>query len=77
MTHRSNREFEHSNERKHSNGKRCMTCGKKLNQSMRIVGLCRCGNVYCSAHRSHDCNFDYTELRKPLRGSLKSQVDAI
>jgi len=57
--------------------KRCATCGKKMNKCMRIIGLCRCGNVYCSLHRTHECPFDYSTLRKTMTNVEKAQIDII
>lgn len=41
---------------------RCALCRKKVG----LTGFdCRCGGLYCSAHRysdKHDCKFDYREL---------------
>jgi len=38
---------------------RCSTCRKRVG----LTGFnCRCGNLYCAAHRyseKHDCQFDY------------------
>jgi len=39
---------------------RCWTCQKKIPLAGRFD--CKCGYVYCSAHRfpdTHECNFDY------------------
>lgn len=41
---------------------RCSVCRKKVG----LTGFdCRCGGLYCGAHRysdEHDCTFDYKEL---------------
>ena len=37
-------------------------CNKKMTPAEKIIGLCKCGNTYCSKHRhDHDCTFDYKE----------------
>jgi hypothetical protein len=35
-------------------------CKKKLDATQLILGLCRCGNCFCSNHRlNHNCTYDY------------------
>lgn len=45
--------------------KKCdMKCCKK---KIYLLPPCRCGKSFCMKHRlpeDHDCNFDYTKLRK-------------
>ena len=56
-------------------GRRCVTCEKKLPLVDATVGLCKCGNTYCSRHRlpeHHDCTFDHRE--KALQ-QLKKRLD--
>jgi len=47
---------------KHPN--RCWKCQKKIG----ITGIeCRCGYIFCAAHRyanEHDCDFDVKELQR-------------
>ncbi|XP_057520303.1 zinc finger A20 and AN1 domain-containing stress-associated protein 8-like [Amaranthus tricolor] len=46
-------------EPKKSGPNRCLTCRKRVG----LTGFsCRCGNLFCAAHRysdKHDCQFDY------------------
>lgn len=47
-----------------AHGRRCFRCSKKLSVAAGMT--CRCGKVYCSAHRyaeDHDCTFDFRSLR--------------
>ncbi|PWA46882.1 Zinc finger, A20-type [Artemisia annua] len=43
---------------------RCLTCNKKVG----VIGFkCRCGDMFCGAHRypeEHDCAFDYQKSGK-------------
>ncbi|XP_057520280.1 zinc finger A20 and AN1 domain-containing stress-associated protein 8-like [Amaranthus tricolor] len=46
-------------EQKKAGPSRCLTCRKRVG----LTGFsCRCGNLFCAAHRysdKHDCQFDY------------------
>ncbi|KAL8588893.1 hypothetical protein ACOMHN_051487 [Nucella lapillus] len=49
---------------KQKNKKRCFRCSIKLELAQRECGRCRCGGVFCSAHRhpeAHNCQFDHKE----------------
>ncbi|CAO2831776.1 unnamed protein product [Amaranthus hypochondriacus] len=50
---------EQPSEPKKSGPSRCFTCRKRVG----LTGFdCRCGNLFCAAHRysdKHDCQFDY------------------
>jgi len=54
-----------------SKGKRCLMCNKKVG----FTGFtCRCGGLFCGAHRSendHKCTFDFaTAANKTLETKL-------
>ena len=43
-------------------------CRKKITPVQEIVGLCKCGQIYCITHRDpscHKCTFDFkSEINK-------------
>lgn len=53
---------------------RCAACRKKVG----LVALpCRCGGVYCAAHRTaHGCTFDYKAHGRQLLAQSNPQVSA-
>jgi predicted nucleic acid binding AN1-type Zn finger protein len=64
-----------------SGTKRCGACNKRLPATDAIVGACRCGGVFCSAHReaaAHACAHDYRaqQSARLLREGLAHAVVA-
>eukprot|EP01069_Polyplicarium_translucidae_P007292 Polyplicarium_translucidae@DN3085_c0_g1_i4.p1 len=55
---------------------RCWKCNKKVG----LLGFeCRCGYVYCGAHRHadlHDCDFDYREMQRQQLAKANQRVVA-
>ncbi|RZC73183.1 hypothetical protein C5167_048662 [Papaver somniferum] len=55
---------------------RCFSCNKKLG----LTGIkCKCGLVFCSAHRypeKHSCEFDYKGVGRETLAKLNPQVKA-
>lgn len=61
--------------------KRCFTCNKKLSLIEQTSGQCKCGNIYCSKHRTitnsieesktgnvHLCTFDhFTDHKRNIK----------
>ena len=46
---------------------KCSICSIKINKLYKTIHTCKCGNVYCSQHKSmHNCNFDYQREQKEL-----------
>lgn len=58
------------------NKMRCWKCNKKCG----LAGIeCRCGYVFCSAHRlpeDHECDFDYREMQRQILGKNNQKVEA-
>ncbi|KAI3899640.1 hypothetical protein MKW92_025327 [Papaver armeniacum] len=55
---------------------RCFSCNKKLGLT---AVKCKCGAVFCSAHRypeKHSCEFDYKGVGRELLAKLNPQVKA-
>lgn len=51
-------------------------CNKKLNAVEKQIGLCRCGNCYCSLHRhpeDHNC-ISYNSIAIQQKQQLKNQL---
>ncbi|KAI3967222.1 hypothetical protein MKW92_012319 [Papaver armeniacum] len=55
---------------------RCFSCNKKLGLT---AVKCKCGAVFCSAHRypeKHSCEFDYKGVGREILAKLNPQVKA-
>ncbi|KAI3640234.1 hypothetical protein MIR68_001112 [Amoeboaphelidium protococcarum] len=49
--------------------KRCNICKLKMNMAKQISNKCKCGYVFCDAHKisaNHNCTFDYAESHKKV-----------
>lgn len=53
---------------------RCFKCNKKVH----LTGIaCKCGNVFCGAHRypeTHDCTFDFKKHDREILQRLNTKV---
>lgn len=55
---------------------RCRVCPKRLNLLALSVGKCRCGGIFCAAHKdvaAHQCSYDY---KKDQRAALEDRLGA-
>ncbi len=46
---------------------RCRLCNKKLILVGSVMGVCRCGGIFCNAHKiaqDHKCTFDYKSIEE-------------
>lgn len=63
---------------KKSSRSRCAVCRKAVGLAMTFK--CRCGNVYCGAHRhaeAHQCTFDYKSLGRSMLNENLPRMDDV